>query len=156
LTKPVAVLVGPGDLHLTVLEIDGTEIVPDRRGFRKIKLHQECRNGAVRLGILLDGTFIHVLDCEIHGFAMSPVQHHLPHLRKDVRDLGGFQGPLPRHEQAFVVEKDLLRVGIAHQLDHHGSIAGDETLADEVAGRDAAKTPLRHDLPLDSFRQRHR
>ena len=44
------------------------------------------------------------------------------------------------------MEKNLLRVGIAHQLDGHGSIAGDETLADQLAGRDAAKAPLRHNL----------
>ena len=79
------------NLDLTVLEIDGAEIVFDRRGFRKIKLHQECRNGAVRLGILLDGAFIHALDGERHRFAVFPVQHHLPHLRKNVRDLGSLQ-----------------------------------------------------------------
>ena len=156
LTSPVAALVRPGDFYFTVLEIDGAEIVLDRRGFRKIKLHQERRDCEVRLGILLDGAFIHALDSKRHGFGVFAVQHHLPHLRKDVRDVGRLQRVLPRHEQAFVVEKDLLRVGIAHQLDVHRAIAGNETLADQVAWRDAAKSPPRHDLPPDPFRQRHR
>jgi Domain of unknown function (DUF5060)/Protein of unknown function (DUF4038) len=43
LTKPVTVLVSPGDLDFTVLEIDRAEIVLDRGGFRKIKLHQSFR-----------------------------------------------------------------------------------------------------------------
>ena len=127
LTNPVAALVAPMHLRFAVLEIDGAKIVLGRSGFRKIKLHQECRNGAVRFGILLDGTFIHALECKRSGFAVFSVQHHLPHLRKNVRDLRRLQGPLPRHEQAFVVEKDLLRVRIAHQLDIHGSIAGGES-----------------------------
>src|SRR5450755_3342756 len=42
------------------------------------------------------------------------------------------QGPLPRHEQTLVMEKDLFRVRIAHQLDVHRSIAGGKTLADQV------------------------
>ena len=104
----------------------------------------------------LIGTFIHVLESERHGFAVFSRQHHLPHLRKDVRDVGCLHGLLPRHEQAFVVKKNLLRVGIAHQFDVHRSIAGGEALADQVAGRDAAKAPLRHNLPPDPFRQRHR
>ena len=156
LTKPVAVFVSPDDLYLAVLEIDSAQIVPDRRGFRKIELHQECRDGEVRLGILLDRAFIHVLKSESNGFAVFPIQRHLPHLRKNVRDVGCLQGSLPGHEQAFVVEKDLLRVGIAHQLDIHRTIAGGETLANQVPGGDAAKAPLRHNLPPDPFHQRHR
>ena len=156
LTKPVAALIAPVNLHLTALEIDRAEIVLDRRGFRKIKTHQECRDCGVRLGIPLDGALLHFLESEFHGFAVFPVQHHLPHLREYVRDLGSLEGPLPRHQQAFVVEKDLLRVRIARQLDIHRPIAGGEPLAERRAGRDTAKAPPRHNLPLEPFRQRHR
>ena len=98
---------------------------------------------------------VHALECERHGFAVFPIQHHLPHLRKDVRDLRRLQRPLPRHEQALVVEEDLLGVGIAHQFDVHRSVAGGEALADQLAGRDAAESALRDDLAADAFRQRH-
>jgi len=43
--------------------------------------------------------------------------------------------------------------GIAIQLDVHGSVAREESAA---AGRQTAKAPPRHDLPLDPLRQRHR
>ena len=134
MTHPVAALVAPADLHLGALEVDGAEIVPGRRGLRGLEPHQERRNGEVRFGILLDRTFTHALDGERHGFVVFPLQLHLPHLREDVRDVRRLDGPLPRHEQALVVEEDLLRIGIAHQLDVHRAIAGHEALADHVGG----------------------
>ena len=93
-------------------------------------MHEKRRDGEVRQGVLLDRAVVHALESERHGFAVLSGQHHLPHLRKNVRDLGGLQGPLPRHEQAFVVKENLLSVRIAHQFDGHRSIAGGETLAD--------------------------
>ena len=54
-TKPVAALVAPVHLHLAALEIDGAQIVLDRRGLRKIEAHQECRNCGVRIVFRLMG-----------------------------------------------------------------------------------------------------
>src|ERR1017187_718922 len=118
-------------------------------------MHEECRDGEVRVGILLDRAVVYMLESERHGFAVFSGQHHLPHLGKDVGDLGSLQGLVPRHQQAFVVKEDLFRVGIAHQLDGHRSIAGGEAFADLLAGRDAAKAVLRDDLAADPLRQRH-
>jgi hypothetical protein len=106
----------------------------------------------VRPCIQLDGAFIHFLESEFDGFAVFSVQHHLPHLRKYIRDLGRLEGPLPRHEQAFMVEQNLFRVRIARRLDIHRAIAGDETLA---SGLDTTEAMPRHNVPLEAFRQRH-
>jgi hypothetical protein len=107
----------------------------------------------VRPCIQLDGAFVHFLESEFDGFAVFSLQHHLPHLRKYIRDLGRLEGPLPRHEQAFVAEENPLRIRVAGRLDIHRSIAGDETLA---AGLDTTEAMPRHNVPLEAFRQRHR
>jgi len=118
-------------------------------------MHEERWDGEVWLGILPDGAFIHALESERHGIAVFSGQNHLPHSRKIIGDVWSLHG-LPRHEQAFMVEKNSLSVRIAHQFDRHRSIAGDVILAHELAGRDAAKTPQRHNLSPHPFRQRHR
>ena len=79
----------------------------------------------VRIGIPLDWAFLHFLESEFHGFAVSPVHHHLPDMGEDIRDLGGLVGPLIRQHEAFVTKEDLLRVWSARHLDVHRPIAGD-------------------------------
>ena len=143
-------------LHFTALKIDGAQIILDRRAFRKIETHHECRNYGVRPCVLLDGALVHLLESEFNGFLVFPVQYHLPHLRKYVRGLGSLKGPLPRHKKTFVAEKDLLRVRTAYYLDIHVSIAGGESLAERRAGNRAAEASPRYDPAPEPFFERHR
>ena len=88
---PVAVLVGPVHFGFAGLEIEGAEIVTSRIAvFGRSRCMRNA--GTVRCGSVscLIGAVIHVLESERHGFAVFAGQHHLPHLGKDVRDLGSF------------------------------------------------------------------
>ena len=86
-------------------------------------------------------------------FVVFPLEHHLPHLREDARDVRSLE-MLVRHEYAFVAEGNLLRVGVAGHIDVDRAIAGDQ----KRIGRrcDAAEAPPRHNPAPQPFFERHR
>ena len=153
LTNPLTTLICPVNLHLRALEINRAEIIFDRRAFRILKTHGEPRASAESHSTPWDGVCVPFLVGECRCVVVFAVQQHLPHLRKNIRDVGRLGGPPMRHIQHFVSERNLFGIGIACQLNGHASSAGEKNV---VAGRQTAKAPPRHDLAPDPFRQRHR
>ena len=154
LTNPLAALIRPVDLHLGALEINRAEIVLDRPRFSENqaawRIHRHRRH-PIRLPewgwreisdrrvARLRGYFPSSIICRTCGRISAM--------------LGASAGLRRGAIQHFMAERNLFGVGIALQLDVHGSSAREESAA---AGRQTAKAPLRHNLPPDPFRQRHR
>src|ERR1017187_7104168 len=123
--NPLAAFVGPVDLDLGALEIDGAEIVLDHWGFGGIQMHRECRDSADPASPGAAGSLVPLVVSELSCFEVFSVQQHLPHLREYTCDIGCLEG-LTQHEQAFVSETDLLRIWMARHVDTDRSVAGDE------------------------------
>ena len=152
LANPLAALIRPVDLHLGAFEINRAKIILNRRAFRKLKTHRKSRAAAESHAAGSSQCFMPSLVTERRGFVVFPIQQQLPHLRKTFRDFGRLGGTPARYIQHLMAERNLFRVRIAFQLNAHAAIAGEECA---IAGRKAAKAPLRHKFSPNTFRQRH-